>query len=378
MRPVIFSAATWSILMLLALPALAQDDQPEAPDADLAPAATVLHAPRHHAVAGEALTVRARIGKDWSLGEVRLRYRSNDGPWASAPFTRSGNTFEAVVPGHAVRTGQLAYTIESGEGATARAHFASIEHPHIIAVASTAELDRELVRLARYHGKRGRILARGEVFAYGARLVDEGGDFPGDPRNDGQTDRYSDRYWRTEVEYTYRTLGEFLHDFRFGIGLMRADWPTVDGESQYAGDSPGINYGFGEVNLEFTDWLVVGGRILLGASAEGFVGGVGAVGRLGNPGGTHFAAQVDFIGDIGTRTDLRLHWDTVPRVPMALGIELTNWPSDGRSADAANLSFDLGYAFEGGLTLMGRVGSAKRSASLDGGFQLGMTAAYEF
>ncbi len=343
----------------------------EAPLDDATPP-QVLHAPRHAVTAGEPVEVRARIVKDWQLGPVRLRYRDAAGVWRDEPFTRSGDLFVARIPGEHVRTGTLAYAIEStAPDGTLRHHFASVDAPHVIAIGSSAGLDREAVRLQRYDGKRNRVLARGELFAYGSRYVSAAA-------SDLRTDRYSDQYWRGEVEFTRRVLGDHLHDFRFGIGVMRAEWPTVGDAPQYADDSPGINYGFGEMNFELDDWWQVGGRLLLGASAEGFVGGYGAVTRIGNAAGTHFSAQVDVIGDIGTRTDLRLHWDTVPRVPMALGIELTDWPSSERAADAANLSYDVGYRFDGGLTVMARVGNAKRASSLDGGWQGGLSAAYAF
>lgn len=120
------------------------------------------------------------------------------------------------------------------------------------------------------------------------------------------------------------------------------------------------------------------GRILLGVSAEGFVAGGGAVARVGDIAGTHLAVSVDALQDAGTRTDLRFHWTTVPRFPMALGMELTDWPADGASGDAANLSYDLGWDATDALTLRARIGVANRSDSFDGGYTGGLNVAYGF
>ncbi len=346
----------------------------------------LLHAPIHHAVAGQAILVQTTLTGHWKLGTVRFRYRNSArGAWQTLELARSGEHFVTTVPKTHVRTGLFQYYLESTDpSGTVRRHFAQADDPHTILVQSTAAIDRKAARLRRYRGKRSQVAARGEYFAYGSRLGDGAYTLP----NDGverQVKRHTDRYWRGELEYTQRALNEVVHDFRFGIGVMRAEWPTVEStdgsplpDTAKLPDAPGINYGFGEINFQSTDWLTLGGRVLLGASAKGFVGGVGAVARIGNPAGTHFATQVDVIGDIGVRTDFRLHWDTVPNVPMALGLELTNWPSREHASDAANLSYDIGYRFDGGAAVTARIGTAKRAKSIDGGFQTGLQCSYDF
>jgi hypothetical protein len=337
--------------------------------------ASVIHAPVHRALAGKALKIKALVQGDWTLGPVVLRYRMVGEPaFKAVPFERTGKHWFAKVPAREVRGAGLAYAIEStGPDGVVHRHFASTEVPHVIQVHGQSEEDRRARRLAAYDGHRSRLALRGEAFAYGAVLHAPGVD--GGP---SETDRFSDQYWRTELEYTYRTLGDQLHDFRFGVGVLRGAWPEVNDVAISEADAPGINYGFGELNFELLYWLSVGGRLVLGASDQGFVAGLGGVVRLGPMGGTHLAVKVEGIGDVGTRTDLRLHWDTVPNMPMALGIELTDWPASDDSGDAANLSYDVGYEFGTQWTLMARVGSAKRTASLNGGWQAGLGLLYDF
>lgn len=341
----------------------ASDRDPEDVAAQGPTTPTVLHAPPPTAVAGQPLVIRADIDGDWMLAELALRYRPVGDAWQTAPFERSREgDWTASIPAEAVHSAGLDYFIESrGRDDIVRRHFASVEQPHPVRVEGMAEADTQREQLARYDGHRAQFRLDGTFAAYGA--------VPRGPEDD-TTDRYSDRYWLTEATFTYRPL-TLLHDFRFGVGVMRAEWPTVDERSVSAAPEPGINYGFGEVNFELHRWFSLGGRLILGATDKGFTAGVGGVGRVGDIAGTHLAASYETVGDVGSRADLRFHWTTVPRVPMAIGIEFTDWPATD-SADAANLSYDVGVELDDAWTVTARIGTANRARSVEGGWQAGL------
>lgn len=352
-------------------PAEAPDSAPDsAPDAapDETTTPTVLHTPLPSAPAGEDVELRADVTGDWQLAELALRYRPVGGAWQTVPFERGRRgDWRAVVPARDVRAAGFEYFIESRDrSGLVRRHFASVAAPHPVRVEGQAEADTEVEQLARYRGHRAELRVEGSLVAYGAVPVDR---IDGSDGIEGTTDRFSDRSWQGEAAFIWRPL-TLLHDFRFGVGVMRAQWPTVDDAPIRDAAEPGINYGFGELNFELHRWFSMGGRLVLGATDQGFTIGVGAIGRLGDMAGTHFAARYEVIGDVGSRADLRLHWATVPRVPMALGIEFTDWPAGRR--DAANLSFDVGVEIDDRWTATARVGTATRSGSIDGGWQGGL------
>ena len=191
-----------------------------------------------------------------------------------------------------------------------------------------------------------------------------------------ESDAYSDRYWRADLEFTYRPLN-VVHDFRLGFHVLRGEWSEIDGEAPGRGRSPGLNYAHGEVNFELHRWITAGARPIVGVNADGFVLGAGAALRLGDFTGTHLATSVDGIGGVGYVADLRFHWSTVPSFPMALGVEFSDWPAGEDSGAAANLSYDLGWEMTDRWTVALRIGTAQRDDSLSRGWQGGLTLHYD-
>lgn len=327
---------------------------------------TVLHTPISSAVAGRAVVIKAGVNGDWQVSQMTVHYRPTGGAWQVAPIERSRDgAWMGRIPAAAVDSVGLEYYIESvAADRTVRRHFASPVTPHPVRVFGDSPTDVQRDQLARYDGARSRARIDGWLVAYGSKLEDP-----------GQTDRFSDRLWQAEAQYIYRPL-TLLHDMRFGFGMMRGNWPTVDETPLREGDTPGLNYGYGELNLEVHRWLSVGARLILGASEVGFTAGVGAVARIGDISGTHFEVRYSTIGDVGDATELRFRWATVPRFPMALGIEFTDWPAG--DADAANLVYDVGFEIDPMWTVNARIGSTGRANSLDGGFQAGMGLMADF
>lgn len=327
----------------------------------------VLHRPVASVWAGLPVVIEAVVQADWQVTEMAVHYREQGlEDWRSVPVQRARTgDWRAEIPGRDVNAAGLEYYIASrGVDGVERDHFATRAAPHPVRVSGDSPSDVQHDQLARYGGARSRVRVDGWMVAYGS--VEQGRE---------TTDRFSDRLWQAEAEYIFRPLN-LLHDMRFGFGLMRAEWPAVDDAPVSDADTPGLNYGYGEVNFELHRWFSAGGRLVLGASGLGFTAGVGAVARVGDMSGTHFEARWTTIGDIGAETALTFRWDTVPRFPMSLGIEFTDWPAG--DADAANLIYEAGFELDARWTVNARVGSAGRSNSLDGGFQGGLGLMADF
>ncbi|MCA9539895.1 MAG: hypothetical protein KC620_13450 [Myxococcales bacterium] len=376
-----------AILTLLAGPAAGQptDDAVAEPAAPNAATITpqVLHSPLLSVRAEKDAVITADVTGDWRLEALLLRVRATGGTdYTDLPMVRTRDgTFAAQVPPALVRARGFEYTLASrGTDGVARDHFASADRPHPVRVQGEGEADREAEQLLRYDGKRARFSAQANFLAYGARPERQRVYNADTEQFDGRevrSDRYSDQYWRAEAAFTWRVLS-WLHDFRFGVGLMRAAWPEFDGTPLREDETPGINYGFGEVNVELHRWFTLGGRLILGASAEGFAAGGAGIARIGDLTATHLAIEYEYMGDVGARTDLRFHWTTVPRFPMALGVEFTDWPSSSESATAANLSYDIAYVFADGWRVGARIGTAQRSSSYNLGVQGGLNVAFDY
>jgi hypothetical protein len=334
-----------------------------------------LHVPPISAQAGKPLVLKGVLVGHWRVERIFAEVHRGDGSKLEVNFVRAREKgVIATIPGEWVERGGFGYTVRSiDKNNVTRDHFASPENLHSVSMVGFSKAASEQRQLKRFNNQRSRFTLRGNYTAYGRRFQDPdslGGDFP-------KTDAGSDNLWLSQLEYLYRPLN-FLHDFRFGIGVMRGAWPKVDGAPIHAEDAPGVNYGYGEINLEFHRWFSAGGRLILGANAIGFTMGAAGIARIGDLAGTHASAEIETIGNVGSRTDLRFTWTTVPKIPMALGIEFTNWPLPSAGAyapEAANLYYDIAYEL-GAATVGLRLGNSKRVQSLDGGYQGGLSLSY--
>ncbi len=92
--------------------------------------------------------------------------------------------------------------------------------------------------------------------------------------------------------------------------------------------------------------------------------------------GNHLAFALEYMADVGTVASFRLGWATVPKVPMAMTVEVTDLPSSMR-ATGVRLLYDAFYPLPTGLRLGGRLGYAARDQII-GGLSAGVNASYDF
>lgn len=330
------------------------------------PAVRLLHMPLNSVRGNRRVAIEADIAADWRLQRAFVGVRRGpEAPWSEVDFERaSDGSFRAVLPPDLVGEPGFEYFIASvGVDGARRDHFASEAAPHPVTSTGRSELQDQAKRLEVFGGNRSRLRVDSRLLAFGSRPADD------DPAL--QTERFSDRFWQLKAEYLYRPL-RLIHDFRFGASVLRGDNPTIEGADEDGGDAPGMNYGYAEITIEPIRWLTLAGRLSLGANEDGFVAGGGGVLRIGPIERSHLAVDVEHIAEVGTRSDLRFHWTTVPRFPMALGIEFTDWPTSEDRPLAANLSYDLGWQASDALTIRARFGTATRAESLNAGLQGGL------
>lgn len=357
-------------LACVLLPTIAAAEQTAAGDTK----PELLHTPPISAAAGTAVSLLVQTKGDWHLTSMSARVRvAGSTGFETLPLKRvKSASVEVTIPARLVQPPGFEYALVSeGRDGTARDHFASEDTPHRVNVFGESIELAERRELIAHDGHRSQFAVHSELVSFGPRNANV-------PNADEPvaTDDGSDRYWHLRAAYTYRPLAR-IYDFRFGFGVMRGNWSELDGEAIRDEKRPGLNYGFSEVTLRLAEHFSAGGRVLFGASAEGFVAGYGAVAHIGQLAGTHVALELEWIDNVGTRADARFRWTTVPRAPMALGIEFTEWPDDS-GPSATVLAYDIGWQFGEGHTVGARIGVANRSDSLDPGYTAGLSYAAEF
>ena len=322
-------------------------------------AESVRHLPPAEATAGAPIEIVAEVERAWDATLI-LHYRPvAAGAWSTASFKRTEeDAWAAVVPGDAVAWPGVEYYIDSvapGEGATVTPEFASAAAPHTVRIVRTKHEHRRERDLARVDRRRSRIHVAGEYVDYGRR---EG---------------LRDAYYRIDADFAYRLLAYPLEQIRFGYARMLGDVPNSELEApeapacepeceKHVGFKVG---GWFELRLGVGDGVDLDARAMVLASDVGFgVGGRGEL-RFGVEDGNHVAVAVEAIQDIGTTTGFRLGWATVPRLPMAATVEVTDMPSEIR-ATGVRFVYDVALPVTEGTRIGGRIGYQARDADIGG------------
>lgn len=320
-------------------------------------AETVRHLPPAEATAGAPLEIVAEVARAWE-STLTLHYRPIDaGAWSTAAFTRTEeDAWRAVVPGEVMAWPGVEYYIDSvgpGEDAALTPEFASAAAPHRVRIVRTRHEVRRERDLARVDRRRSRIHVAGEYVDYGRR------------------EDLADAYYRIDADFAYRLLTYPLEQIRFGYARMLGDVPNSELEAPTdCGDECSLHVGFKvggwfEVRLGIGDGVDLDARAMVLATNVGFgVGGRGEL-RFGVEDGNHVAVAVEAIQDIGTTTGFRLGWATVPRLPMAATVEITDMPSEIR-ATGVRFVYDLAFPLTEGTRLGGRIGYQARDADIGG------------
>lgn len=315
-------------------------------------APSVYHVPVAETETGDDLVITADVARGWSE-TLQLRYRTAGArAWDVVEFERTTDTrYRAAIPAEKLAPPALEYYIASPAGD----HFASAADPHPVRVREPASVTRVARELERFDHRRARIRAAAEYVDFGRRQIN------------GES--VADRYYRLEVDFTYRVLALPLRAFRLGFTQMLGETP----ETPEAGFRVG---GFAELRWRLAELVDFDSRVLIQATPDGFgFGGRGEL-RFGDETATHFAIGGEAITEVGTNVFVRLGWATVPRFPMAATIELTDYPSSER-AHGVRLVYDIAYELGLGVRAGGRVGYQARDEGI-GGASAGVNATVDF
>ncbi|MBE7453933.1 MAG: hypothetical protein HS111_35210 [Kofleriaceae bacterium] len=333
----------------------------------------VRHVPPAEALADQPLRLRAEVARA-SERTLLLRYRPLGATsWSQVEFARGAEAWIATVPPTEVAAPGVEYFIVSAEGGADTAEFASAEAPHRVGVYADARTLRRNRDLAHAGQRRSRARVAGQYVSYGRRAA-------------GSND-IADHYYRVDADFAYRLLAYPLEEIRFGYTRLegyvpqsfRAPPPACDSAPEsadcrvYAGFKVG---GWFELGLGLTEGVRLDLRGIVVANQVSAAPGGRAELRVGALDGNHVALGVEVISDVGGSGFFRLGWDTVPRLPMAATVEITDFPASTR-ATGVRLIYDLFVPLPDGLRAGVRVGYAARDEKI-GGLTTGLSASLDF
>jgi hypothetical protein len=374
-RTLVFGALVALVAVLVAPSARAQEATtgPDAPTDP--PSATLLHRPPATWLAGLPQRLEAVVERDWEVARVIVGVRAaGQAEFETLEMGRTSGRdqiFRADVPADRVQPPGLEYFIATADASgRLQPRFASQERPHSVLVTGTTE---RAERLERHHGHRSSLRLSGEWTRYGTRRLG--------PWVPVLTEPGSDMFWTVGVDYRYRLMG-VLYDIHFGLRGLRGGYARIQGDdgggTSDALSDPAFYSGHAGITLEAHRLLSFETDLIVGATESGFAAGVSGLVRIGRIAATRLELSGEYNSGSGSVGTLRFAWDTVPYVPMALAVELNDFPAGDTHPVGTRLLYDIGAEVSDAVTLAARVGYAARSDSVDGGWVLGLASTYEF
>ncbi|MEO8704497.1 MAG: hypothetical protein ABI867_30870 [Kofleriaceae bacterium] len=262
---------------------------------------------------------------------------------------RDDTTWVAVVPATAVVAPGLEYYLDAGNAPV----FASPAWPHTTPVGLSESDDRRARDSARAQQRRSRVHTSGELVNFGTRTAD------------GVT--LEDQYYRIDADFAYRLWAYPLEQIRVGYTRLVGNTESTMCEAtlRCTAEAGYKVAGWFELGLAPIEGLHTDVRAMVMATQQGFaIGGRGEV-RLGMIDASHVAAGVEYMADVGSAGYFRLGWGTVPKLPMAATVEVTNLPAS-TSATGVRVFYDIARDVGGGVRIGARVGYAARNQTVAG------------
>ena len=317
------------------------------------------HAPVSVARPGESITIAAAIDHPELVRSAFVVYRTDVDILHQVPFQRaSSGPYLAIIPPEDVRTPGVAYTIELEPVAgPRRTAFASRDEMQAIEVPEDIVEARERAAEQRLGGRRSVVSTSAEYVVFGQRSEIEGR-------------VVADRYWRTEVGYTYRPL-RTVAEFGIRAGVVRGPNPDPDPTKR----DLGLNYGAPSVRFRLGEIWHLEGEFLSSITEIGFSVGTGAALLIGDPYGSKLSLGFESIQVFGTRLYSRM--DIAARRDLLLSpiVEVTDMPHAERFGVRllTEVRYDAGQGF--GLAV---IGGYQARVATSGGPTLGLSGSYAF
>jgi hypothetical protein len=310
----------------------------------------IRHRPPVSATPGAPLTLEVHSRHPEAMIHLRVHYRAlGERAFDTVEFARlPSGAFVAEIPAAALRSPGIEYYLAASTGTLRGNRFASSDAPHLVRVDRPSTDEQMEAALAAHDGRRSRFSAGGTYVDFGP--------VRGSDRTTVSTS--SERHYAFDVDFTYRFLTT-LHALRFGIVRLRGD--SISAHAPLS--SPvrvGYDYGFAEISLAAGSAFGFVTELQLGANHERFTLGGTAGLRFGRDPGTHYVVWGGGTALVGGRAGVRLHWDTVPNLPMAASVEVTSWPDARRGG--LRLAYQAEVTVSDGLTLVPELSYQARSA----------------
>ncbi|MBA3463744.1 MAG: hypothetical protein H0T46_27555, partial [Deltaproteobacteria bacterium] len=327
-------------------------------------AAPVRHVPPANVTAGSSLELVAEAPP--ATPKLVAHYRNiGMGTFATMELVRRDDAhWVAVVPATAVIAPGVEYYLVAGTDPV----FASPQWPHTIPVHASDTEQRRTRDLTRIDSKRSRVAGSFEWVDYGTRTIGN--------------QKLVDRYYRVDAAFSYRLLAYPLEELRVGYTQLLGDTEVGDttmcpNPAQPCTAQAGYKVGgWFELGLGPVEGVRLDGRLLVMATQSGFKVGGRIEGRLGVLEGSHVAMGVESMADVGINGYFRLGWGTVPGLPMAATVEITNMPDADRPT-GVRLYYDIARTVAPGVRLGLRAGYAARDQRI-AGFTTGANAMVDF
>jgi len=312
----------------------------------LVAAEPVRHVPPASAPAAAPLEL---VAKAPPTAAITLHYRSTgETRYTVAELVRREPEWVAVVPATAIAGTGFEYYLATGSTAV----FASAAAPHTIPVTLAESAHRRARDLAQISGRRSRIHASTEYVTFGT------------PRVDGVP--IVDRYYRVDADFAYHLFAYPLQEVRVGYTRLIGETRVTREDGTVGTTDVGFKVaGWFELGLAPVEGIGLDARAMVMATAQGFAVGGRAELRLGVRDASHVALGAEHMADVGTSGFFRLGWGTVPRLPMAATVEVTNLPETDRDA-GVRLFYDIATAVGANVRLGLRVGYAARLQTIAG------------
>ena len=178
-----------------------------------------------------------------------------------------------------------------------------------------------------------------------------------------------DQYSAFEGSFLYRVDKGVLYAVSVGSGYLDgvgADTQRIDAAGSLAAQQAltrPVGFKYGDVELEFRlrPGFALIGRVVAGVATSGVNGGAAGRVRLGPEEGTNLMLGVSAVGQIGQAYTLDLSWDTVERLPMRAGVEVTNQPGVSQEDYGVRLLTELRYEVTDAVQVGGRLGYQLRN-----------------
>jgi hypothetical protein len=324
-----------------------------------ASAAPVRHVPPAAGLAGDAVELVAEAPS--STPTLVAHVRAVGGAWQTIELVRRDDDhWVAVVPATLVEPPVLQYYIDAGDEHA----FATPEWPHTLPINIPEDSARRTRDTIRAHAHRSRIHTMGEWVNYGHTNV--------------MGTQLADQYYRFDADFSYRLWSYPIEEIRVGYERLLGDTlaemcPSTEPCTSNAGFKVG---GWFEVGLAPIEGIRFDTRAIVFAAQDGFHPGGRLEARLGTLEGSHVAVGGEYLASVGADGYFRLGWATVPGVPMAATVEVTNLPASNRDP-GVRLYYDVARDIGGGVRLGVRVGYAARTQQV-AGFTGGAGATVEF